>query len=150
MSLTTHEIGEAEHRAWFAAGVADPSRRVLVYEHDGIPSGVVNFTGIDGGTAVWGFFLDVEGLTARDATLPAWMSVCREAVDYAFDVLGVDRLDGEVFAANTAVRRLNRRLGFIEGASRVVVRPDGVSECIEISLARADRRPRREPIKEAS
>lgn len=142
MSLTTHEIGAAEHAAWFAAAVTDPDRRMLIYEHAGVPSGVVTFAGIRDGAASWGFYLDVDGLEARDETLPAWLRVCREAVDYAFDDLGLDVLTGDVLAANGAVRRLNRRFGFTETAARTVVRDGVAEECLSIRLRRDERRVR--------
>jgi RimJ/RimL family protein N-acetyltransferase len=142
VSLTAHEIGTGEHAAWFAAATADPSRRVLIYEHADRPSGVVNFTDIRAGRASWGFFLDVEGLARRDETLPAWMHICREAVDYAFDELRLVELTGEVLAPNVAVRRMNRRLGFTETSSRLLTRDGEAVECLSISLCRADRRPR--------
>ncbi|HKD98250.1 MAG TPA: GNAT family N-acetyltransferase [Micromonosporaceae bacterium] len=142
MSLTTHEIGPDEHAAWFAGAVTDPTRRVLIYEHAGVPAGVVTFADIGAGSAMWGFYLDVDGLEERDETLPAWMRVCREAVDYAFDDLGLDELTGDVFAGNEAVRQLNRRLGFVETGSRTVVRDGAADECLSIRLRRSERRTR--------
>ena len=47
MSISTHEITEPEHGAWFAAARVDPRRRVLIFEYEGTPAGVVNFTAID-------------------------------------------------------------------------------------------------------
>jgi len=123
-SLTTHEIGPDEHARWFAAAIADPSRRVLVFEYGGTPSGVVNFADIDPTTrsASWGFYLDVDGLEERGETLVAWMAVQREAVDYAFDTLKIDELTGDVRADNIVVRRMNKRFGFTEGepSTRVI------------------------------
>jgi RimJ/RimL family protein N-acetyltransferase len=144
MSLTTHEIGPDEHAAWFARAVTDPGRRVLIYEHAGVPAGVVTFTDIRGGAATWGFYLDVDGLAERDETLPAWMRVCREAVDYAFDDLALEVLTGDVLAANEAVRQLNRRLGFTETGSWTVVRDGAEDECLSIRLRRGERRMRGE------
>jgi UDP-4-amino-4,6-dideoxy-N-acetyl-beta-L-altrosamine N-acetyltransferase len=123
-SLTTHEIGADEHVTWFAAACVDARRRVLVHEFAGTACGVVNFADIDPNTrsASWGFFLDVDGLQERGETLPAWMTVQREAVAYAFDTLGLDELTGEVREDNIVVRRMNKRLGFAEGepAARII------------------------------
>jgi RimJ/RimL family protein N-acetyltransferase len=143
MSLTTHEIGPGEHAAWFAKACVDPSRRVLIYEHAGTPSGVVTFTDVHAGSASWGFFLDIDGLTRRDEALPAWLHICREAVDYAFDDLDLDQLTGDVLADNQAVRQMNRRLGFIESGSRPISRDGDTVECLSIRLCRADRKPKR-------
>ncbi len=138
-SLTTHEIGPAEHATWFAAARADPTRRVLIYEFDGTGSGVVNFFDIDAAAkaARWGFFLDLDGLDSHGATLPAWVGIERDAVAYAFDALGVDTLRGEVREDNTVVRRMNKRFGFVEGEpeSQAV---DGVPHrVVPISLSRS-------------
>jgi RimJ/RimL family protein N-acetyltransferase len=144
VSLSTHEITAAEHNAWFASVLTDPERQVLIYEHAGVPCGVVTFTNSGPGSAYWGYYLDVDGLAEREETLPAWLRVCPEAVDYAFDVLGLDELTGDVLADNAAVRQMNRRAGFTETDIRTVQRESDTVECRSIVLRRADRKPRRE------
>jgi len=116
VSLTQHEIGAAEHAAWWAATMTDPTRRVLVYERDGVPSGVVTFFGLDAAarTGWWGYYLDNAGLEARGALFPAWIAIQREAVRYARDELRLAALDGETLATNEAVADFNARLGFRE------------------------------------
>jgi len=51
-SLTTHEIGPAEHARWWSAALSRPDRRIVIYLHDGVPAGVVIFDldGQDGAT----------------------------------------------------------------------------------------------------
>lgn len=146
VSLTSHEISADEHRAWWDQVSSDPTRRVLVYEHAGTPSGVVNFFDHDvaARTVAWGFFLDLDGLDERGETLPAWIGIQRDALDYAFGELDVDVLLGEVLEENTVVRRMNRRFGFTEGPveSREV---DGRTVRVyPLRLHRADRRARQE------
>jgi UDP-4-amino-4,6-dideoxy-N-acetyl-beta-L-altrosamine N-acetyltransferase len=115
-SLTRHEISAEEHAAWWKAAMADPARRVLVYERRELPAGVVTFFDIDpdARSAWWGYYLDGDGLEATGQLLMAWIEIQREAVRYAFDELGLDLLEGEVLASNEAVRNLNRRQGFTE------------------------------------
>lgn len=144
VSVNVHEITPAEHAAWWAKASVDPSRRVLVYERDGVGRGVVNFFDLilDGPerSGAWGFFLDAEGLAERGETLPAWIEIMREAEAYAFDELGLDVLHGEVLEHNAVVRQMNRRFRFVEGDSRhreVDGRPIIV---IPISLHRSQRR----------
>jgi RimJ/RimL family protein N-acetyltransferase len=127
VSISSHEIGAEEHAAWWARTRVDPTRRVLVYERDGVPAGVVNFFDLDGTTGGWGFYLDAEGLAARGETLPAWLEIMREAVDYAFDELRLAELRGEVLEHNTAERR--------DADGRTIV-------VIPIALNRENRRPR--------
>ncbi|MGW4502255.1 GNAT family N-acetyltransferase [Micromonospora sp. NPDC004336] len=116
VSLTSHEIGPAEHAAWWSRVRVDPDRRVLVHLHDGEPAGVVTFAGLTSPdrALTWGFYLDVGGLDARGELLPAWLSLERAAVAYAFDTLGARTLGGETLAANRPVLALHRRFGFRE------------------------------------
>ncbi len=132
VSFTTHEIGAAEHAAWWAGGGRD---KILIFEYAGRPAGVVTIEP-DG---TWGFYLDVAGLTARGELLPAWLELEKAAVAYAFDTLGLQRLGGETLAANAQVLALHRRFGFRE--TRRYQRPvDGVpQEVVWTELRAADR-----------
>lgn len=140
VSLSSHEITPEEHAAWFAAARADARRRVLIFEYEGRPAGVVNFTDVDptARSASWGFYLDFEGLEERGETLPAWMDVQREAIAYAFDDLGVDRLDAEVLEHNVVVRRMNRRFGFTEGEPMPTMIDGALVNVYPIHLSRAE------------
>lgn len=120
VSLTQDEISPEQHDAYWRSLAGDATRRVLVYERGGRPAGVVTFFDIDpdARSAMWGYYLDNEGLTARGELLPAWIEIQRQAVRYAFGELGLDQLDGEVLDANAAVRRMNKRNGFEEIATQ--------------------------------
>ncbi|WP_329053148.1 UDP-4-amino-4,6-dideoxy-N-acetyl-beta-L-altrosamine N-acetyltransferase [Amycolatopsis sp. NBC_01488] len=140
VSFTTHEIGADEHRAWFAAVRADPTRRVLVYHHEGTPAGVVLFSDIDraAGSAEWGFYLDNEGLGR--SLLAAWLRLEQAAVDYSFDELGLRVVGGATLADNRQVLLLHKRFGFAE-TRRYVREIDGVPrEVVWTELRAADRR----------
>ncbi|OFE14586.1 UDP-4-amino-4,6-dideoxy-N-acetyl-beta-L-altrosamine N-acetyltransferase [Humibacillus sp. DSM 29435] len=121
VSLTQHEIGADEHDAWWQRTLADPSRRVYVYERHDVPSGVVTFFDIEPTTrsAWWGYYLDNDGLRARGELLPAWIEIQRQAKRFAFNELGLETLEGEVLEENEAVRRFNRRNGFEEMSREV-------------------------------
>lgn len=145
-SFTTHSITVDEHRDWWRRASSDPNRHVLVFERFGTPSGVVTFSrGRAPGVVEWSFYLDVVGLDERGETLPAWLQVEREAVEYAFDVLAAESLEGEVIGGNEAVLRLHRRHGFRELSRDRRIRDGEEIDVIRIGLARADRRRRREP-----
>ena len=114
VSLTQHEIGAGEHRAWWAKTSADPARRVLIYERDGQPCGVVTFSDVAGGSGWWGYYLDNAGLEEAGALFPAWIAIQREAIRYARDELRLAELHGETLAVNQAAVDFNARLKFVE------------------------------------
>lgn len=142
VSNNQHVISSDEHRSWWERTSHDPTRRVLVLEIGDRPCGVVNFFDLDAErrTGSWGFFLDHEGLSADDATFVAWNTAMKEAIDYAFDDLGLDVLEGEVLEENEAVRATNRRFRFTEGAPQPREADGRTSTVIPISLRREDRR----------
>jgi RimJ/RimL family protein N-acetyltransferase len=146
VSINSHEITPEEHAAWWSRVRDDPSRRVLIYERDGVSCGVINFfdLSLDGPrrTGSWGFFLDAAGLEERRETLPAWLGVMREALDHAFDRLRLDELAAEVLADNVAVRQMNRRFRFAEGQPEHREVDGRTITVIPISLKREDRRRR--------
>lgn len=143
-SINSHEIGAAEHLAWWTRTSADATRRVLVYEHAGVPAGVVTFFDLDldspRRSGAWGFYLDAEGLETRDETLPAWLSVMQEAIRYAFDELGLDDLRGEVLEHNASVRQMNRMFRFTEGEASSREADGRTIAVIPILLRRENRR----------
>ena len=127
VSFTTHEITPEEHAAWWGAVAVDPARKILIFEDEGRPAGVVMFDARDE-VPSWGFYLDVAGL--QGALLAAWMRLEREAVEYAFEDLKYERLGGETLASNKQVLALHRRFGFretrryerlIDGVPQIVV-----------------------------
>jgi RimJ/RimL family protein N-acetyltransferase len=147
ISINRHEISLEEHQAWWARTSADPSRRVLIFGADGRPLGVVNFFDLEPDDApksgAWGFFLDNETAVADGTAMLLWVRVMSEAIAYAFDELGLDTLNAEVLAHNSAVRVMNRRYGFVEGDPEERESDGRTISVIPISLRREDRRGRR-------
>jgi UDP-4-amino-4,6-dideoxy-N-acetyl-beta-L-altrosamine N-acetyltransferase len=143
-SFTSHEIGWEEHVAWWARTRGDKTRSVLIYERAGVPCGVVTFHDIDrrARTADWSFYVDNEGLAESGELLGAWVGLEREALDHAFDVLGIVRLGGHTLASNQVVLQLHRRFGFHEVSTeqRVI---DGVLQDVVRTELRAEDRPAR-------
>lgn len=121
VSLQQQPISEEEHEAYWASLKDNPHRKVFIYELGDTPAGVVTFFDIDKGYAMWGYYLDNDGLEERGQLLPAWIKIQREAVKLAFGSadqggLALDVLEGEVLEANEAVRSMNKRNGFEEVA----------------------------------
>lgn len=143
-SINSHEITAEEHAGWWSKASVDPSRRVLVYERDGIVAGVVTFFDLELDSeprnGAWGFYLDAEGLAERGETLPAWIEVMKEATGYAFDELGLDDLHGEVLEHNAVVRQMNRRFRFVEGEPETRYADGREVTVLPISLNKNNRR----------
>ena len=143
-SINSHEISGSEHRAWWEKTSTDPTRRVLIFEREDGPMGVVSFFDLDLGaprrSGAWGFYLDALRLEAQEEVMPAWMAVMREATRYAFDELALDDLRGEVLADNVAVRNMNRLFRFVEGEGEEREVDGRGIVVIPILLRREDRR----------
>lgn len=116
VSLTQHEIAPDEHQRWWDNVSQDPTRKVLIYERNDVPSGVVAFFDWDreAGTAWWSYFLDNEGLTQRGEMFPAWISIQRDAVRYAKRELGLRELHAETLVSNGSAVDFNARQGLVE------------------------------------
>ena len=144
VSINSHEIAPEEHAVWWAKASVDPTRRVLIYERDGVVAGVVNYFDLELDAeprrGAWGFFLDADGLAERGETLPAWIEVMKEATNYAFDELGLDELHGEVLEQNTVVRQMNRRFRFVEGEPETRLADGREITVLPISLTKDNRR----------
>lgn len=149
-SVHQQVISAAEHKAWWDRVSGSPRWRLLVFQSEDRPLGIVSFFDLDLDAATktgsWGFYLDHETTTADGTAMLAWMQLMREATGYAFDEppagLGLAELRGEVRPENEAVRMMNRRFGFSEGEpfGRLI---DGETvQLIPIAQRRADRRTR--------
>lgn len=109
---TRHEIGEAEHRAWFERVCRDDSRHALIFELEEQPVGFVQFSVVDtrAGRADWGFYLAPSAPRGSGAKL----GEC--ALTYAFDHLLLHKICGEALAFNERSIRFHERLGFTREA----------------------------------
>ncbi|GGB38861.1 hypothetical protein GCM10011492_32050 [Flexivirga endophytica] len=124
VSLTQNIITREEHETYWESLYGNAVRRVFIFDFAGVPAGVVTYFDIDDDarTAMWGYYLDNEGLQERGQLLPAWIKIQREAIKLAFGELDLQELYGEVLDANEAVRSMNARNGFeeIDATERIV------------------------------
>jgi UDP-4-amino-4,6-dideoxy-N-acetyl-beta-L-altrosamine N-acetyltransferase len=102
-------ISLPEHHAWFERMKTSNSANSFIFEQNGLPTGVVNFTKLDreNGICEWGFYL---GRT----DLPSGMGTCMGAIalDYAFERLELRKVLGEVLDYNQHSRAFHQKLGF--------------------------------------
>lgn len=120
-SLTQHEIGAAEHAAWFERASRDARRRLFIVEENGVALGFVNFTDVEQqGAAHWGFY------AAPGARKGAGRTLGQAALREAFMALSLHKVCGQALAGNESSIRMHLALGFREeGRLREQCRIDG-------------------------
>lgn len=101
------EISPAEHAEWFKITSANPSRVLLIFEVNEVALGYANFTLHEGAEACWGFYL------AADAPRGTGRLLGDAITDYAFSVLALEKIWGEVLENNGPSHRFHLRHGFV-------------------------------------
>jgi RimJ/RimL family protein N-acetyltransferase len=124
--FTRHEIGLDEHRRWFAAASADPSRRLLIVEDDAGALGYVQFSNVSaGGVSDWGFYARPDAAKGSGRRLGA------AALSHAFGELGLHKVCGHALDTNEASIGLHKSLGFSqEGVLRDQKRIDATYQSL--------------------
>jgi UDP-4-amino-4,6-dideoxy-N-acetyl-beta-L-altrosamine N-acetyltransferase len=102
-----NEISFDEHSSWFKRASVDPDRHLLILKIDDESRGYVNFCCDEGRAAVWGFYL------APDAPKGTGQLLGKAATSYAFEMLGLERIWGEVLIDNVASQNFHLRQGFV-------------------------------------
>ncbi len=106
---TTHKISEAEHRAWFAKVEQDQQSRWYIHEDDtGNADGVVYFTQYrpENRSSFWGFY------TSPESAVGTGTRIGLDALNEAFSVLNLHKLNAEVISTNRRSLRFHEKLGF--------------------------------------
>jgi UDP-4-amino-4,6-dideoxy-N-acetyl-beta-L-altrosamine N-acetyltransferase len=114
------------HNAWFERIKSDTDNLYMIFEWEGIPIGVSSFTKINWEHRVcsWGFYLGESDLPSGMGTVMGYHSL-----EYAFEMLKIRKVTGEVFAFNVPSNKLFHKLGFIcEGRLRAFMYKNGVLE----------------------
>jgi UDP-4-amino-4,6-dideoxy-N-acetyl-beta-L-altrosamine N-acetyltransferase len=112
--LTQHEIGRAEHQAWYERQLAQPLFRQMLVEHGGSTVAVQAFFNIRSRRSAWWAFYFTDAVPDDMATmLRIWKWVELAGLAYAFDTLQLDTLYCEVLRSNTAVFNWHKRFGFV-------------------------------------
>ena len=114
--INQHCISRQEHFAWWARTCADSTKQWYIYQENGEPVAVVNFSHLDATnkTGWWGFYLCdySEGKSGQRA--PLARRVMRTVLHHAHEGLGLHRLLCEVLETNLPARRLYGKHGFQE------------------------------------
>jgi sialic acid synthase SpsE/RimJ/RimL family protein N-acetyltransferase len=108
--FAAHPPTRAEHDAWFAKLERRTDRLELVILDQGRPVGTIALAAIDLGarTAEYGILIGESEARGRGVAQAASQLL----LDFAFGVLGLERVSLGLFADNLAARKLYERLGF--------------------------------------
>lgn len=118
-SLNDTEITRAGHLA-FLDSLARRNWHFFILHENGVPLAVLNVNK-DGKDSLWGCYIGGDSVP-RPGLFPMLIGV---AGILAFDVLGCDRLNSDVFQNNLAPQKINTFLGIPEVGHRVDTRPTG-------------------------
>jgi len=106
-----HEISWDEHQAWFRSVQMDESKIWFLYlNQNNEASGVVYFTNFDAlqRSAFWGFYASLG------ATPGTGLRMSLDALDKAFNELGLEKLNAEVLATNLRSLDMHKKVGFAQ------------------------------------
>ncbi|GAX88911.1 UDP-4-amino-4,6-dideoxy-N-acetyl-beta-L-altrosamine N-acetyltransferase [Effusibacillus lacus] len=130
---TDHLISPAEHRSWFERVKQGNGPICKIFEHKGIPLGVVNFTQIDRNhhRCQWGFYIGESDAPKGSGSAMGYLSL-----QFAFEEINLNKVCAEVFAFNSVSLGYHKKLGFVEeGRFLQHVFKNGVYEDIVVLAA---------------
>jgi UDP-4-amino-4,6-dideoxy-N-acetyl-beta-L-altrosamine N-acetyltransferase len=106
-----HEITWEEHQVWFHRMQADDTKRWYLYlNKNNQPSCVVYFTDLNAAqrSAFWGFY------ASSDAMPGTGLRMALDALDKAFNELGLEKLNADVLATNSRSLDMHKKVCFVE------------------------------------
>lgn len=123
-SLNDRPISEKEHWAWVDSLQGCESRQVWVMQAFGKVLGVGNISGImlSDRIATVGWYID----TALQGS-GLGIAIAHHLLSSCFDMMNLEKVEGEVISQNTAALQFNKSLGFeVEGLRRSCIVRHGV------------------------
>jgi UDP-4-amino-4,6-dideoxy-N-acetyl-beta-L-altrosamine N-acetyltransferase len=103
-------IQRDDHDGWMQRSLVDPTRRDWIIEFQTEPVGLISLTDIDEHQqrCSWGFYVAAASLRGRGLGSNAWY----QALQVAFDGLGMEKVCSEVLSTNQSVVVMHERFGF--------------------------------------
>ncbi|OPX90130.1 MAG: putative ribosomal N-acetyltransferase YdaF [Pelotomaculum sp. PtaB.Bin013] len=123
--FSDHIITMEEHLAWYQRIKQAQNVRCNIFEYNKEPIGLVNFTEIDRKNSIcfWGFYL------GESKMLGTGLIMGYLGLNYAFNIVDIRKVYGQVFAFNLHSVNFFKKLGFMEeGRFRKHVIKNGVPE----------------------
>ena len=108
---TDHVITLEEHWKWFKRVSQAEFSTVLVFEYQGVPAGLKNFSQIDrnNNRCYWGFYMGEAHVPRGCGTVMGFL-----ALEYILEQQNFRKLCAEVFAFNFESVKYHTRLGFVQ------------------------------------
>ena len=107
---TDNQISETDHAHWFAAALADPTRRYWIITLEGEPVGLANLADISPAhrRCAWAYYLASPSVRGKGvgAYVEFWV------IEQVFGPMGLTKLWCEVLVENEAVWKLHESFGF--------------------------------------
>jgi hypothetical protein len=114
---TDPELTLEGQKKWYHSLQNREDMMSFMIEVDEIPSGILNITDIDhvNRRCSWGYYMAVK----EKRSLKLALALEWNLYDYVFDVLGMHKLEGEIFSFNKPVLRLHQMCGSrVEGVKK--------------------------------
>lgn len=118
--LDDTEIEPQQQQLWFENLEASKGKQYKVFYQDAKPIGMLYFSDINKESCVWGCYIGEEAVWPGTGVL---LSVA--ALDYAFNILKVERLCAEVFENNLSPIRMHQAFGYTARPNRFVTTKSG-------------------------
>lgn len=135
---TDPKLTMEQQEAWFQRLQEDENNLCFMIEVDRVSAGILNITDIDrkNSRCTWGYYIAVK----EKRSLPLALALEWNLYDYVFDVLKLEKLEGEIFAFNKAVLRIHLMCGsVVEGERKRHICKDGVFyDVVETGICRDD------------
>ncbi|WP_332764100.1 UDP-4-amino-4,6-dideoxy-N-acetyl-beta-L-altrosamine N-acetyltransferase [Phenylobacterium sp.] len=135
---TDHVISQEEHDRWYAAALADPSRRYWIIELDGLPVGLANLADYAPAhrRTAWAYYL--ADPSVRGKGVGAYVEYF--IIEHVFGELALNKLCCEVLIDNEAVWKMHEAFGFArEALFREHVWKDGkATDVVALGLLASD------------
>ncbi|WP_071598525.1 UDP-4-amino-4,6-dideoxy-N-acetyl-beta-L-altrosamine N-acetyltransferase [Pectobacterium atrosepticum] len=102
-----NEIELEDHKEWFFNQLKNPGKIFLIYIHNNLDCGFVNFSKLnDANVWEWGFYL------APHSPKGIGIYLGELAIQYAFDTMNIEKIFGEVLEYNSRSIKFHESLGF--------------------------------------
>lgn len=113
-------IEPCHQERWFNSLAKCNDKQYLVFHQNSKPIGMLYFSDINEESSVWGCYIGEEAVWPGTGVL---LSVA--ALEYAFEILKVDKLCAEVFERNLSPIRIHQAFGYKSKPDRPVTTKSG-------------------------